>query len=167
MKPIWIRLIGYFIVPLLLYLPFLQVSLTRDNYTGYFLHMHTSYEVLIVLLLALYFLFLFYLVGKRKGMTYWTSSILILACLFFFSYLIPYQENTIYAGIHLILAYAFFLWIQFLLFRLFRFHKHYVIIVGITLLCFFITLHFQAVNGLAEWIFASSISILLTYHYQS
>ena len=166
MKKGFYLFIGYILVPILLGVPFLFVSPITENYSTYSLIMPSSY-LIILLGIALFFLYLFYMLGKRYHLSYWNTTCLVYFILFLCTIFIPYIEKTWLSGFHVFLAYLLFIVVNVMMYRILQFHQNlYQIYVCMTILCFFITLLYNSVNGLAEWIYASCISIILTYLYK-
>lgn len=163
MKNKLLQLLGYCIIPILLGCPFLYVNPLKENYSIFFAE-KSIITTLLSILLGFFFFYLFYEAGKKQYLSYWKSSCILLYFLFLLSLFLPYIENTWFTGLHVFIAYILFLMINILMYRLLIYDKDlYSIYFGILLFGFFISLYFQSVNGIAEWIYATEVSIILTY----
>ena len=109
------------------------------------------------------FFFLNFLLYKEVNHTkLWILDAMMLISLF-----MPYQEeSSLTSNIHIILAYASFVYLQTLIFPLIATSSIYVTLYSIVLLfCFMDCLTNEKITGLSQVVYVSGFFFLLTFYY--
>lgn len=158
--------IRYFLAILILflfYLPFWQGSFLHENYTG-ILNDHNR-VLLFWLSVLMGFCILFFLLYTALSQPTLRIQAILIFVLSITALIIPYGESqSVFSTLHLAISYGCFIWINWILFKVFQYHpKTMTIYIGLLILVGLIALTFQSINGLSEWLYFSGTAILLLW----
>lgn len=159
----FIRFIGCVVIPLVLTAPLLYFGIRDYNITGllnldgYGLFFHVLAGILLIWMDVL-----LYRVMKKERIS--SRYLIILNILILIALTVPYQEGlSLMNTVHITAAYAAFVFFVCLFACLLRLYpKHLLCFIMICIFCIFLCLGAGKVTGLAEVVFGSSVSILLS-----
>ncbi|MBR2066828.1 MAG: hypothetical protein IJ875_00950 [Solobacterium sp.] len=159
-QPLILYFIGCFFIPSFLFSTLFFYGYKEYNYTG-LLNVIGLPAYFFSLLILVYFIFSLVKLsnGILKKEQLITLTILILISLF-----LPYQEETsIFSNMHILLSYVSFVYMNYLFYCLYPILKNYIPLYTILLcVCFYLCLKEMKVSGLAEILYASFLSIIIT-----
>ncbi|MBR4164288.1 MAG: hypothetical protein IKR11_12250 [Solobacterium sp.] len=153
-------IIGCFVIPIVLFLPKYFIGFEEYNFTGLLTEQKYAFVfhfLSVILLVWLHQMIIFHLPQKKKEIR--ISSLLILFALFF-----PYaKDNQIISTIHIMSAYAAFIFFNMLFFQILFMHRNYMqIYLCVLAFVFMHSFVHGAVTGVSEVAWASGVSIIIS-----
>lgn len=151
------RLTGSITIPILLFMPLLLMHSVRHNYSVFLANAEYGLKAHILFLALAGWLYA--VLKDRTGRVFYVFLILAIGAL-----IVPYsQKESLFASIHLLLAYAAFVSFQIVLWEAFQNDLVFFFLYsGILFPVFLITITYGQITGIAQAVYASSVSILIS-----
>ncbi|MBP3891004.1 MAG: hypothetical protein J6D29_02430 [Solobacterium sp.] len=156
----FLKILGYGIVPLFFFLPFLKSDILHTNYTGLLSEPSTAIWFYVFVIPA--FGYLGFLLYRLLEIPNKKIYFILFLCCVILGIRIPYAASSTLSSLHLFFSYLSFSLFQAFMFFIFKTKTFPTFYVGALILAAMISLTFSSINGLAEAIFFASVSITLT-----
>lgn len=159
-----IVLLGFILLPILLYVPFIFYSIFDYNYTGV-IQESFLFSLVWIICVIISFYVLFYLnrpyhYTKRK----WNITLCILALLTILTVCIPYdKENAVLLNLHLLCGVIDLIVILIVVLKMiYTDQKILYVCMGFLCIEVFLIATSMSITGIVEWLFGTMLSIILT-----
>ena len=160
----FIQAAGCFLIPILLFLLLYLSGSFHDNYTG--LLQNENWRILFSVFSIFCLGFALFLLHRIDESIH-TRHLIILSVLILAAIVIPYSSHeSILSSLHILAAYAAFLYFNWLLFRILIYHARLrSIYTAMLFLCALLCFSASSITGLAEMLYGACTSIVLTSLY--